>query len=206
MLRIRRRETVQNGFGRSFSQHTINGILSKKSVYFRAKMQYNKIRFRAYHPSVFSPKPGVKSRFLTKKIEVAALYEIDELLKQVKRIHMIGIGGAGMCPLAEILLKEGYTLTGSDNNESDNLTKLRSLGVPVSMGHRAYTPPPCSMITRSFVPQKRWACQLLSVPNCSAQSRACIPTALAFAVRTAKPPLPRCSRKFSSWRSSTPPP
>ena len=95
MLRIRRRETVQNGFGRSFSQHTINGILSKKSVYFRAKMQYNKIRFRAYHPSVFSPKPGVKSRFLTKKIEVAALYEIDELLKQVKRIHMIGIGGAG---------------------------------------------------------------------------------------------------------------
>lgn len=30
MLRIRRRETVQNGFGRSFSQHTINGILSKK--------------------------------------------------------------------------------------------------------------------------------------------------------------------------------
>ena len=90
------------------------------------------------------------------------MYEIDELLKQVKRIHMIGIGGAGMCPLAEILLKEGYTLTGSDNNESDNLTKLRSLGVPVSMGHRAetletpkwsYTPPPCSMITRSFVPQ-----------------------------------------------------
>lgn len=65
------------------------------------------------------------------------MYEIDELLKQVKRIHMIGIGGAGMCPLAEILLKEGYTLTGSDNNESDNLTKLRSLGVPVSMGHRA---------------------------------------------------------------------
>lgn len=56
------------------------------------------------------------------------MYEIDELLKQVKRIHMIGIGGAGMCPLAEILLKEGYTLTGSDNNESDNLTKLRFAG------------------------------------------------------------------------------
>lgn len=63
------------------------------------------------------------------------MHEIDELLKQVKRIHMIGIGGAGMCPLAEILLKEGYSLTGSDNNESDNLVKLRSLGVPVSMGH-----------------------------------------------------------------------
>lgn len=215
MLRIRRRETVQNGFGRSFSQHTINGILSKKSVYFRAKMQYNKIRFRAYHPSVFSPKPGVKSRFLTKKIEVAALYEIDELLKQVKRIHMIGIGGAGMCPLAEILLKEGYTLTGSDNNESDNLTKLRSLGVPVSMGHRAENIGNAEMVvyTAALLDDNPELCAAktlgvptLSVPNCSAQSRACIPTALAFAVRTAKPPLPRCSRKFSSWRSSTPPP
>ena len=135
------------------------------------------------------------------------MYEIDELLKQVKRIHMIGIGGAGMCPLAEILLKEGYTLTGSDNNESDNLTNSVRWAYRYPWGtvrktletpKWSYTPPPCSMITRSFVPQKRWACQLLSVPNCSAQSRACIPTALAFAVRTAKPPLPRCSRKFSS--------
>ena len=64
------------------------------------------------------------------------MYEIDALLKKIKRIHMIGIGGAGMCPLAEILLKEGYQLTGSDNNESDNLAKLRSLGVPITMGHR----------------------------------------------------------------------
>ena len=47
MLRIGRRETVQNDFSRSFFQHTINGILPKKSVYFRAKMQYNKMRSRA---------------------------------------------------------------------------------------------------------------------------------------------------------------
>lgn len=64
------------------------------------------------------------------------MHEIDKLLKNARRIHMIGIGGAGMCPLAEILLKEGYALTGSDNNESDNLVKLRSLGVPIAMGHR----------------------------------------------------------------------
>ena len=43
-------------------------------------------------------------------------YEIDELLKKIKHVHFIGIGGSGMCPLAEILLSHGYTITGSDNN------------------------------------------------------------------------------------------
>ncbi|MBR1811812.1 MAG: UDP-N-acetylmuramate--L-alanine ligase [Clostridia bacterium] len=62
---------------------------------------------------------------------------IDELLKQIKRVHFIGIGGAGMCPLAEILHHEGYELSGSDNNESDTLRRIRALGIPVAMGQRA---------------------------------------------------------------------
>ncbi|MBO5858322.1 MAG: UDP-N-acetylmuramate--L-alanine ligase [Clostridia bacterium] len=65
------------------------------------------------------------------------MFEIDNLLKQVKRIHFIGIGGSGMCPLAEILHKEGYQLSGSDNNETDTLARIRSLGIPVAMGQRA---------------------------------------------------------------------
>lgn len=65
------------------------------------------------------------------------MFEIDKLLKQVKRIHFIGIGGSGMCPLAEILHKEGYQLSGSDNNETDTLARIRSLGIPVAMGQRA---------------------------------------------------------------------
>ncbi len=63
--------------------------------------------------------------------------EIDELLSKVKRIHFIGIGGAGMCPLAEILHTKGYQLSGSDNNESDTLARIRALGIPVAMGQRA---------------------------------------------------------------------
>ena len=35
---------------------------------------------------------------------------IDDILKKVKRIHFIGIGGAGMCPLAEILIQLGYNV------------------------------------------------------------------------------------------------
>lgn len=65
------------------------------------------------------------------------MFEIDKLLKQVKRIHFIGIGGSGMCPLAEILHKEGYLLSGSDNNETDTLARIRSMGIPVAMGQRA---------------------------------------------------------------------
>lgn len=64
------------------------------------------------------------------------MYEIDELLKKVKRIHFIGIGGSGMCPLAEILHDWGYQLSGSDNNPGDNIDKLRSFGIPIAMGQR----------------------------------------------------------------------
>ena len=59
----------------------------------------------------------------------------DKIIDNVKRIHMIGIGGSGMCPLAEILHSKGYILTGSDNNESDPLKRVKNLGIKVFMGH-----------------------------------------------------------------------
>ncbi len=61
--------------------------------------------------------------------------EERDILHQVKHIHFVGIGGSGMSPLAEILHSLGYELTGSDNNESDNVARIRSLGIPVTMGH-----------------------------------------------------------------------
>ncbi len=63
--------------------------------------------------------------------------DIEMLLKEVKRIHFIGIGGSGMCPLAEILHNEGYILSGSDNNESDILARIRNLGIKVTLGQKA---------------------------------------------------------------------
>ncbi len=62
---------------------------------------------------------------------------IDELLKEIKRVHFIGIGGSGMCPLAEILHAEGYEVSGSDVNESEPLGRIRKLGIPVSMPQKA---------------------------------------------------------------------
>lgn len=65
------------------------------------------------------------------------LREEDKILTGIKRVHMIGIGGSGMCPLAEILHSKGYELTGSDNNESDPLERIKKLGIKVFMGHNA---------------------------------------------------------------------
>lgn len=61
----------------------------------------------------------------------------DLLIENAKHIHMIGIGGAGMCPLAEILHTLGYNITGSDNNETDTLKRVRNLGIKVHLGHSA---------------------------------------------------------------------
>ena len=63
--------------------------------------------------------------------------EYNDILSKVKKIHFIGIGGSGMCPIAEILFHKGYELTGSDISESDTLERVRSYGIPVYMGQRA---------------------------------------------------------------------
>ncbi|MGI6279309.1 MAG: UDP-N-acetylmuramate--L-alanine ligase [Acutalibacteraceae bacterium] len=65
------------------------------------------------------------------------LCQEDKIIEGIKHIHMIGIGGSGMCPLAEILHSKGYIITGSDNNESDPLKRIRNLGIKVFMGHSA---------------------------------------------------------------------
>lgn len=59
---------------------------------------------------------------------------IDELLKKVKRIHFIGIGGSGMCPLAEILISLGYSLSGSDNNDTETFRRIEKEGAKVYLG------------------------------------------------------------------------
>lgn len=62
---------------------------------------------------------------------------VNNVLDQVKSIHFVGIGGSGMCPMAEILLHKGYAISGSDMNESDTLERVRTWGIPVFMGHAA---------------------------------------------------------------------
>ena len=58
-----------------------------------------------------------------------------KLFKKVKRIHFVGIGGAGMIGIARVLLKKGYKISGSDIIDSDDLKKLREDGAKVFIGH-----------------------------------------------------------------------
>ena len=55
----------------------------------------------------------------------------------VKHIHFVGIGGAGMSGIAEILHNLGYVVSGSDQSASPTARRLASLGIRVSIGHDA---------------------------------------------------------------------
>ena len=61
--------------------------------------------------------------------------DCDKVFLSARHIHMIGIGGSGMCPIAELLLSRGYTVTGSDRNENANVKRLKSLGVTIYHEH-----------------------------------------------------------------------
>lgn len=58
------------------------------------------------------------------------------MLKNIKKIHFVGIGGAGMSAIAKVLLEMGYTITGSDLNKSETINKLVKNGAKVFTGHR----------------------------------------------------------------------
>jgi len=56
---------------------------------------------------------------------------------KVKHVHFVGIGGAGMSGIAEVLATLRYRVSGSDLTDSAATRRLRALGVAVSIGHRA---------------------------------------------------------------------
>ncbi|MCK4252673.1 UDP-N-acetylmuramate--L-alanine ligase, partial [candidate division WOR-3 bacterium] len=59
------------------------------------------------------------------------------MLKNVKSIHFVGIGGIGMSGIAYVLLKSGYQVSGSDQNESSITNKLKLNGANIFIGHDA---------------------------------------------------------------------
>jgi len=56
---------------------------------------------------------------------------------KVKRVHFVGIGGAGMSGIAEVLLTQGYRVTGSDLAHGAVIGRLKELGARVYLGHAA---------------------------------------------------------------------
>lgn len=64
------------------------------------------------------------------------VYQVPEM-RRIRRIHFVGIGGAGMSGIAEVLKNQGYDVSGSDLKESPVTGRLRAMGVEVQIGHRA---------------------------------------------------------------------
>lgn len=58
------------------------------------------------------------------------------MFKNIKKVHFVGIGGIGMSGIAEILLSQGFEVTGSDKSLSEITDRLQQLGIKVFEGHK----------------------------------------------------------------------
>ena len=68
--------------------------------------------------------------------KVSRLIEIPEM-RRIRRMHFVGIGGAGMCGIAEVIKNQGYDVSGSDIKASKTTERLQQMGVQVFIGHDA---------------------------------------------------------------------
>jgi UDP-N-acetylmuramate--alanine ligase len=74
-------------------------------------------------------------------------------MRRIKNIHFIGIGGAGMSGIAEVLANLGYTVTGSDLQKNSATERLASLGIEIAYSHIAANVANCdAVVTSTAVP------------------------------------------------------
>ncbi len=97
-------------------------------------------------------------------------------LDGVARLHLIGIGGAGMRNLAKLLLARGIAVSGSDLKDSKGLAELRDLGADVDVGHdpahvRDPTPTPSSSRARSAIGTSSWSRRAVVTSRCGRAPR-----------------------------------
>ena len=57
------------------------------------------------------------------------------MFRKVNKVHFVGIGGIGMSGIAELLLNQGFHISGSDVTDSEMINNLRSKGIKINIGH-----------------------------------------------------------------------
>jgi len=62
---------------------------------------------------------------------------LEDRMRRIQRIHLVGIGGSGMGGIAEVLLNLGYEVQGSDLKRNPVTERLARLGVKIFIGHAA---------------------------------------------------------------------
>ncbi len=66
---------------------------------------------------------------------MAKKVQTQPVFGKTHHIHMVGIGGIGMSGIAEILIRKGYKVTGSDGATSENTERLKKMGARIYLGH-----------------------------------------------------------------------
>lgn len=83
-------------------------------------------------------------------------------MRRIQHIHFVGIGGAGMCGIAEVLANQGYKVSGSDMKASSVVEQLRQCGIRVDVGHTEANVEGADVVVVSSAvdttnPEIRWA-------------------------------------------------
>ena len=140
-------------------------------------------------------------------------HNIHTYIAPGRRAHLVGIGGVSMSPLAEVLHGAGMVITGSDMREGTAVAHLRSLGIPVAIGHREENVGDAELVIRTAAVHD-------SNPEIAAARARGIPVFeraqawgaimkgyqnALFPGPTARPPPPPCA-PISSWRRDWTPP
>ncbi|PCJ40667.1 MAG: UDP-N-acetylmuramate--L-alanine ligase [SAR86 cluster bacterium] len=72
----------------------------------------------------------------TQKAQIKLSSVVPEM-RRIRNIYFVGIGGAGMSGIAEVLLNQGYKISGSDIAQSKTIARLQKLGMNIFIGHKA---------------------------------------------------------------------
>ena len=74
---------------------------------------------------------------MTRRLLTTRALSTAEVGRAFSRVHFVGIGGAGMSGIAEVLCTLGYQVSGSDVSDGATVRRLRELGASVTLGHAA---------------------------------------------------------------------
>jgi UDP-N-acetylmuramate--alanine ligase len=69
-------------------------------------------------------------------VQTPQRFDVDHM-RRFRRVHFVGIGGAGMCGIAEVMINLGYEISGSDRSDSSVMERLENLGARVWRDHQA---------------------------------------------------------------------
>ena len=112
-------------------------------------------------------------------------------MRRIRRVHFVGVGGAGMNGIAEVLVNQGFEVSGSDLQESRATRHLRKLGVKVFIGHDAMQVDGVDvLVVSTAVPESNPEILAAREARIPVVPRAEMLAELQLPVRTAKPQRP----------------